>query len=301
VTLRSTFLIVALLVSGCDPGQDVPKGLSDLSNELVSEAKGLVDSLGFGNSAPAPVASASPKDLITSAAALKARETGQILAEMFSVVFMQKTSEIDRVLYDSLHGSLNQGASYEGVYNGLTHSSDYRKLEISITGASPGAIQEFCEELARIELELSHATAFDSSSAQPLPRALQPAVMSDSDAPTTEPMPTSSARPSLEQLADQYGKLFVGASIFTLKRVLSDEAIRLIGEKKEIPGRLATWYSKWVVHMVSRGVDFGLPERNRADEDYHLNWAKKNSDDLLTWEVLNRIHRSLNDANLMKQ
>jgi hypothetical protein len=95
--------------------------------------------------------------------------------------------------------------------------------------------------------------------------------------------------------------LFVGASIFTLKRVLGDEAIKVMAAKAEYKEKFALWYSKWVVHMASRNVDFGIGLRNKPDEAFHYKWAVEASPEKLKWEVLNRLHRVLNEANRQKQ
>jgi hypothetical protein len=49
--------------------------------------------------------------------------------------------------------------------------------------------------------------------------------------------------------------------------------------------------------MTQRNVDFGVALRNKADEAFHLKWATEVSEDQIIWEVLNRLHRVLNDAN----
>lgn len=113
------------------------------------------------------------------------------------------------------------------------------------------------------------------------------------------------------------------ASLFTLKRVLSDEALKVLAAKGNVartavgssgavapaaepsPGKseesprvkLAGWYSKWAVHMAQKNVDFGVALRNKPDEAFHFKWATEVSEDQIIWEVLNRLHRILNEAN----
>ena len=75
----------------------------------------------------------------------------------------------------------------------------------------------------------------------------------------------------------------------------------LMTVKKEYPEKMALWYSRWVVHMASRNVDFGVALRNKPDEAFHYKWALTAAEDRLKWEVLNRVHRVLNEANRQKQ
>ncbi|MEO5970768.1 MAG: hypothetical protein ABIQ95_12650 [Bdellovibrionia bacterium] len=200
-----------------------------------------------------PEVSATPtEEALSSSAAKKAKANSEIFHEMFVVIFMREPK--DRSEFGNWVDTLNQGASLEGIYNGLTHSEDYRNLEKTSPKASERAVKVFREEVTFLEAEL--------------------------------PTPT------------QLGN-FGLASIFLLKRVLSDEALKVIASKNAVaknPG-LAAWYAKWAVHMTQRNVDFGVTLRNKADEAFHLKWATEVSEDQIVWEVLNRLHRVLNDAN----
>jgi hypothetical protein len=127
--------------------------------------------------------------------------------------------------------------------------------------------------------------------------------------PGGEPAPLTSpvAKPDATTLAMGYAKVFVGSSIFTLKRIIGDEVQKLVALRlgKGAPAdgreRLAVWYGKWVVRLAGMGVDFGLPQRLRADELFHYQWAIAATPDRLQWEMLNRLHRLLNQANKQKQ
>jgi hypothetical protein len=224
------------------------------------------------NVLPEPSASPSAEEL-SSSAAKKAKANAEIFHEMFKVVFMREPK--DRGEFGNWVDTLNQGASLEGVYNGLTHSQEYAALEKNSPKASEKAIKVFRDEINLLELEL--------------------------------PVPTH---------LENFGL----ASLFLLKRVLSDEALKVIASKSSGPtpkasetapkgdvaeaksedspkAKLAAWYSKWAVHMAQRNVDFGVPLRNKPDEGFHFKWAGEVSEDQITWEILNRIHRVLNDAN----
>ncbi len=211
-----------------------------------------------------------------SSVAKKSKANSEIFHEMFVVVFMREPK--DRSEFGNWVDTLNQGASLEGVYNGLTHSEDYRRLEKTSPKASEKAVKAFREEITLLEIELSIPTQLEN---------------------------------------------FGLASLFTLKRVLSDEALKVLAAKNNVnkaalavngavvpaanPSsakneesprvKLAGWYSKWAVHMAQKNVDFGVALRNKPDEAFHFKWATEVSEDQIVWEVLNRLHRILNEAN----
>jgi len=257
------------------------------------------------NSTPSVVGESSSATTVSNAKA-----NSEILHEMLQVVFMREPK--NRAEFGNWADTLNQGASLEGVYNGLTHSAEYRKLEVANAGASPKALNVFVQELAILELELPEITEFDATSAAPLPILGNAEVTNPTEViefkkrrnSNTPDSARNSQKPSSLFLAEKYAKVFVGASIFTLKRVISDEALKVIDSKSQYRQKFAFWYSKWVVHMTQRNVDFGIPLRNKPDEAFHFKWAMQSatqsSDDRIKWEVLNRLHRVLNDANVHK-
>jgi hypothetical protein len=294
--------------------------------QLQKEWDALIVALSGGKPPMAqPSPSPTPSEEFGSKNARDAKVNAELLHEVYKVVFQREPK--DRAEFGTLVDSMNQGASLEGMYNGFTHSTDYRKLETANSGASPEALQAFGEELAILEAELPTPVEFDNEATQPLAAAGEGAAPPPTPvstlhadgvnvieygkvpepgvttAPTSEPKAVASAgaKPDIKVLADRYTKQFVGASIFTLKRVLGDEALRVVAEKKEYPEKLALWYSKWVVHMAVRGVDFGISQRNKPDEEFHYKWALTAGEDRVNWEVLNRVHRVLNEANRQKQ
>lgn len=229
-------------------------------------------------------------------AARLSKMNSELLREVYLTVLLQDSP--DRAEFGSLVDTLNQGASFEGVYNGFTHSARYREYEMRKKGASAAALRVFSEELAILELELPEPTQFDETSAQPLRRP---------DFPTGEERPSFDApmraapspkAPDPKALAELYARQFVGASIFTLKRVIGDEVFKVMATKREYREKLALWYARWVVRVANeRRVDYGLPLRNLADEKFHYKWALDASVDRIQWEILNRLHRILNQAN----
>jgi hypothetical protein len=298
-------LLISFFLAGCDFSQ-FPQSASDWI--ALFKEKPTVSVSPRPSETPAPGSTAPMSDQeYASAAARNAKANAEILHEMLQVIFMKEPR--DRGEFGNWADTLNQGASLEGVYNGLTHSGEYRKLESIHTGASPEAVRVFAEELALLELELPIPTEFDSSSASPLPvLGIPDSVQRGSDSSVGRDRPsldrvTASPSPGPEPkvLAAKYLSQFIGASIFTLKRVLSDEALKVIAAKLEYREKLALWYSKWVVRLAQRNVDFGISLRNKPDEAFHFKWALESTDDRVKWEVLNRIHRLLNEANRLKQ
>lgn len=235
--------------------------------------------------------------------AMGSKAHAELLQEVYRVVFLKEPK--DRAEFGSFVDSLNQGASFEGIYNGFTHSSDYRKLEIAQSGASPEALKAFGEELAFLEVELPSPTIFSAADAQPLSFPVQPGVDPNENVGSPAAMPSAVAstapRADIKKLTESYTQLFVGASIFTLKRILGDEALKVMTLKKEYPEKMAHWYSQWVVRIAARNVDFGISLRNQANEELHYHWALQATEDRIKWEVLNRLHRVLNEANRPKQ
>lgn len=284
-------------LSGCDA---IPPEYEKYWVQLQKEWAAMLTVLTGGK---APGAQASPKpseapnpvaEDFSSQNARNAKSNAELLHEVFVVVFIREPK--DRGEFGSLVDSMNQGASIEGMYNGFTHSSDYRRLELANAGASPEALQAFGEELAILEAELPTPVEFDAQAAPvDKPHADGVNVIEYGKAPQ------SGTRVDIKALSDKYTKQFVGASIYTLKRILGDEALRVITVKKEYPEKLALWYSKWVVHMAARGVDYGIALRNKPDEQFHYKWALSAGEDRVKWEVLNRVHRLLNEANRQKQ
>lgn len=305
--------LILLGLAACDM---IPAEYEKHWIQLKKEVDAFATVLSGGTSPLAsPEASVSPSPgadgQLTSSNAKNAKANAETLQEIYRVVFNRDPK--DKAEFGSLVDSLNQGASFEGIYNGFVHSSEYRRLEVAHAGASVEALKLFSQELGAIEVELATPTEFDAKASQPLPLPVQPSadalppadgikVIEYGKGQVTEsPQPLTSAvvKPDAMQLADRYGKVFVGASIFTLKRTLGDEAQKLVAALKR--DRLAAWYGRWVVRMAATGVDFGIAQRNLPDETFHSQWALTANVDRLEWEILNRLHRVLNEANKQKQ
>jgi hypothetical protein len=291
--LRSKLLpvVLALTVSGCKPLEPVHRFIDRLQLEwdaLIAVSTGKRSPL----MRPSPLAS-------LNGALSTSQVNAELLREMYQVVFQRAPQ--DRTMFGSYLNTLNQGASLEGIYNGFTHSAFYRQLEMAHQGAAAPALKVFSEELARLEAETPSPAAFTEKAAQPLGRAMNPNV--GLAAPLVVESPHASASPAVRSeaaLAQEYTRVFVGASVFTLKRVLGDEALRIVSIKKEYREKLASWYGKWAVQLSEHKVDFGIALRSKPDETFHYQWALTASEDRVKWEVLNRLHRLLNEANREK-
>jgi hypothetical protein len=295
------FAAIAALLTGCDSDQYL--------NQLNQEWNALLIVLQGGQSplakhSPQPQPKATVHSLSASEAAAKAKQNSELLQEIMRVVFNRELT--DRAAFGTYLDTLNQGASVEGIYNGFTHSSDYRKLEVANPGAKPDALAFFASELAETEALLSTPTDFGIAGAQPLAVPVQPEDTGTTEvdfaqaapSPSSTPSPALSAnRHSVDNLERKYMMDFASASIFTMKRILGDEMLKLIAEKSRDPKALQSWYGEWVVRMARKGVDFGLPLRNKADAAFHSQWAATADPDRLKWEVLNRVDRVLNARN----
>ncbi|CAM6054213.1 unnamed protein product [Sphagnum tenellum] len=189
---------------------------------------------------------------------------------MMSVVLLREPK--DKLEFGSWVDALNQGASLEGVYNGLVDSSEYRNLEAQTSAAPLAAIKAFREEVTKLEAELAKPTVlgdFGLASIFLLKRTLGEEALKVIHEKQL-PDPTSSPK-------------------------LGDA--KLSPSESHSPQKLALWYARWAAHMAERKIDFGLPLRNQGDEAFHLKWAMNATPDQLTWEVLNRLHRVINSLS----
>ena len=282
-------LFLALGLSGCETA-DFPEQLSKEWNAFIVVASG-------GRS---PLAKKS--EPVLSDADKKHQMNAELLHELFLVVFQAEPK--NKSQFGTYLNVLNQGASLEGIHNGMTHSAEYRELEGAHTGSTAQLVQVFSEELVGFEVQLPAITIFDENSAKPLSHVEMPTGSEEiSTAPAPVPIPGASVH--RKEKIETYAALFQTASIFTLKRLLCEEAIKVIESKQSNPEALITWYGQWAAYIATRKVDFGIPMRNKVDEEFHKNWArtvlatdKVTGVDRLTWEVLNRVHRVLNASSV---
>jgi len=290
----AVFGLTAVMSSGCTM---MPPGVRAFGEQLSQEWTALVAVL---EGKPSPLAKQSPQPS-DGPDARRAKANAEILQEMMRVVWMKDPT--DRAHFVGTVDSMNQGASVEGLYHGFTLSGEYRELEARSGVAPAAALRLFVEELVQVEKDLAQPTVFNERSALPLSPPIQPteadapadgAVPKELTFPAKAGSPAVSAAPVVAQSAADYERIFSRASIFTLKRVLAEEAVKLVQMRRADRNALAAWYGPFAARTAARGVDFGIPLRNKPDPVFHAQWAQGSSEDQILWEVLNRLHRLLN-------
>lgn len=192
------------------------------------------------------------KQLAPPTASELAKRNGEVLQEMIRVVSLKEPDSPE--FFGGLVNSMNQGASFEGIYNGLIHNNVYRGTEETSEPASFRAVEAFIDQMLIFQAEALSQT----------PRG--DLILS-----------------------------FKKSSLFTLKRILGDEAIKFMRAFKS-RAELAEWYSSWALSMNRYKIDFGLSLRNNTDQRFHRNFAMNATQDTLDWEVLNRLHRLMNET-----
>jgi len=227
----------------------------------------------------------------------------KILDEMVQTVFLR--DPISPKEFAGLLDVLNQGASFEGVYNGLVHSTEYRQLEENAKPALPTTLQRFAEEwtLLQIELPVEERARLTASLALPIPAIEAPqegdAESASSSISDMQPSPTPSftsrdeERKAVQQATEE---IFLRANAFTLRRVIGSEVFKVFARKKGDRNVLADWYARFCSRVAARGVALGYPQREDEGIEFHREWAWNASTDRLQWEVLFRLHRILNDS-----
>lgn len=264
-SVSSFSLIALLLLSGCN-ASDVQNWVNQNIKPLLSPTK---------KQAPAKTDDESPEP-----PPLENRKiNGEFLREMFQVVLGRDMAGEEE--FGRLMNVLDQGGHYEGVYNGVVYSTEYREKEKG--NATVAALKTFAEVMAQLALDQK----YDS---------LKIKAPEDSDLPISNPQiappqPTPEERSQLIGLFEREG---LTKSQYTLKRRLGEELLKTIELKKEYREKLATWYGKFTVFMNGKGVDYGIQQRNVKDEYYHYKWALDADEDRLKWECLNRAHRLMN-------
>ena len=221
-----------------------------------------------------------------------AKANAELLFEMMSVIFNQTEIE-DKSSFGELVHSLNQGASLEGIYNGIIMGSRYRTLEANAQSASPAVLKAFAVEMAELQVVMKNPTEFvKDQSNKPLsidyPEGNEKQAVVEGHSQEVKPKKTK------DEIFQLMLENFLGASTQTLKRVLGEEALRNMDQQKDSIGDLADWYGRFVLRMCDSQIDFGLPERNNANFDFHFKFAQTMALDRVKWEVLNRYHRYMN-------
>ena len=263
----SCFWSGLIFLGGCRPIADT---LKDLSH--------------FGR--PQPVPSQAAQD--------PTKANTELLYEMFTVVFLREPG--NKVEFGDFVNVLNQGASLEGLFNGFSHSAFYRRLEEDpSTHASPGTLKVFSRELLELERAQLEPRHFVKVDGLPLARATEPSTLEAAPTPTSTSAVTQTETASIPQTVDEYQILFSSSSFYTLKRILSDEFLRLVDARtQKDSGALKEWMAHWCVRMSDAHVDFGVASRASTDIDFHRRWIEKTPPDRMKWEGINRLQRLIN-------
>ena len=221
-------------------------------------------------------------------------QRAQVLQEMIRVVERRAVADPRTSL--PLVDAWEAGATVEGLYRGRVWSSEYRAWEESSGLAPRRAVQTFVREALGFEECLGRPASWTDQSARPLARPTGLGESSGDSGIKPLPLPVGlERRAALERLFSQ-------ASVFTLKRLLGELALECV-EELERQGRLNDWYAEWATRLAAESgqggaaVDFGLAQRNRSDVAFHRTWAREASLDRIHWEVLNRVHRILNEQD----
>ncbi len=275
-------LSALLLLSACDPAVD------RFENEAKLFVRHLMIDV-FKVTPPETLnvkASPTPGSVTSSE---MAKANSEILLEVYQVTYDE--TEVDsREKFGELVNSLNGGASIEGVYRGIVMGNRYRGLEAKGKAASPALLKAFAIEMAELQSTMVEPTVFSPDTAKSAPTIDYP---DGSEAPAATPSQEVKAK-DRDQAVKELVVIFLGATPFTLKRALADEALKKMDELKDSPAEFAQWYARFVVRMCDARVDFGLPQRNNPNPDFHVLFAKNMASDRVKWEVLNRYHRYLN-------
>lgn len=261
-------LAALLLLSGCQ----VPDPIVKVFNDNIGPLVGIrLQSA----SAPAPKKTPGPNDVPELPSPDHRQVNAEAIKEIFKVVLKRELrNEEEFMKYMNV---LDQGGHFEGIYNGLVYSDEYREKE---KGTAPvTALKTYADLMAQIQLDQK----YDSLK-------LQPPAKDE----LTPPQPSQAERTALAAQNEREG---MTKSFFFLKRRLGEEALKTIDLKKEYKEKFATWFGRFTVFLNKKGVDFGFPSRNRSDEYFYYRWALDADEDRLKWECLNRIHQIMNSAN----
>jgi hypothetical protein len=221
-------------------------------------------------------------------------QRAQVMQELIRVVERRAVADPRASL--PLVDAWESGATVEGLYRGRVWSSEYRAWEESSGLAPRRAVQTFVQEALGFEECLGRPAPWTDQSARPLARPT--GLGESSGASGIEPLPLPAGRERRAALE----RVFSQASVFTLKRLLGELALECV-EELERQGRLNDWYADWATRLATESgqggaaVDFGLAQRNRSDVAFHRTWAREASLDRIHWEVLNRVHRILNELD----
>ncbi len=285
-------LVMMLLITGCDPEAELMSLVKEIKAKIHSATEPPLP-----NEVKTEMATAESVEKAPPVTAGElAKEHAELLSEMLKVIFDETEIE-NKNYFGELTRTLNQGASLEGIYRGIIMDSRYRALESKSQAAPPLELKAFAIEMAEIQDTMKNPTIFEAEESKKAPSIDYP---DGSDTVTGHTSQTVNKKKDKAVVREELLQMFIGASSFTLKRLLGDEALKKIDEMKDDTGELAQWYAKLVIRLAQSKIDFGLELRNKPDFDLHFRFAQRMSLDRVRWEVLNRYHRYLNFTSKQK-
>ena len=273
-----TALLSLLVFSGCEQSDKAIQVFNDQIGHRIGlklQAITKTQTPPQGSSAPSP----SPEPITESHRTVNAA----FIHELYKVVLQREVRSEDE-FQKNMH-IMDQGAHFEGIYNGLVHSPEYKSFEKG--AASVSAVKTYAELMTQVLLDQK----FDPLKI-PKPESKEP--LSDGQE-IKPPQPTDLERASLKAELERDA---ITKPFFTLKRKLGEEVIKTIELKREYREKMATWYGRFTVSLNKRGVDFGVPERNKLDEYPYYKWALDAEEDRIRWECLVRVHVVMNAAQV---
>jgi hypothetical protein len=273
-------IALALLFAGCDiPADIVPPEYVKMFNDQVGSKIGVKITVAASQPTPKPSASVQAEE---SPAPDHRAVNAQFIKELFLVVLQRDVRGEEEFL--KYMNVMDQGGHYEGIYNGIVYAEEYRAKE---KGVAPiGALKNYADVMAQITLDQKY-DPMKIAKAKAEGDAPQPDVPNpDKNAPA--PQATEAER---AKLVSEFQREGITKSLYALKRTLGEQVLKTIDIKKEYKEKFATWYGRFTVYLNKKGIDFGLPERNKTDEYFHYKWALDADEDRLKWETLNRVHR----------
>ncbi len=184
---------------------------------------------------------------------------------------------------------LDQGAHFEGIYNGIIYSIDYKVKEKG--RASVAAIKIYAEILTRLKQEQEIETASKKNSEINMDQELPKTEILKPGSTDTAKVLTFTKEETAKKIEEfKQETVFNELSFCALKRILGEEMLKTIDLKKAYKEKLATFFGKNVIFLNQYGADFGIAQRNKNDETYHYRWALYSEEDRIKWEMLHRIH-----------
>lgn len=272
---RINVLFVLLTLTGCNDSDQLIQTFNDQIGHRIGlklQALNAPPNKKSPNATPSTEPSPTPHRDVNAA----------FIHELYKVV-LQREVRSEEEFQKNMH-VMDQGAHFEGIYNGLVHSSEYKSLEKGV--ASVSAVKVYADLMTQVLLDQKYDPL------KIVKPETKPLLIAGEE--IKPPQPTELERESLKAEIERDA---ITKPFYALKRRLGEEVIKTIELKREYREKMATWYGRFTVSLNKRGVDFGVPERNKLDEYPYYKWALDAAEDRVRWECLNRVHVLMNTAH----